>query len=586
MIIRTRQIAFAGASFGARSYTTPQRECSVGDYDGRPNGWQGWCDCMFAQDEALRLKCRKRPCANPFDTDRDCVFGVVNPALSFAPWTEAGAGIRGIPKEGGGLLYLFGSGFRPIDAFELEPDYFFKLTCLDPLRAAYIVGHYEEGFANAARAGYKFTFDPAALRAMYFVLSAQMGVAVVTQNVPLVGGIFTAQAAVVFFGTGGTAVWPILLPVAIPYALARDPSGERLNNLVFTPAASVLGDILGLVSSALGLVGGDPAAVAGIIRVLCNRAGNMLPADSAAQDVKIARALLFAAAKISPQIANLIRDPEGTLQTETLYMAFGDAVANVAKELKGKIDDGVYSALIDTGNFFRQFSPSLSVVAQATVTGNGALLCCGPDTAFDLIPLKVPGLGFKISALVQIAQDVAKAGQGTATQIQALVYNGPEAQKGLQNIQKLFRSIEVFARELNKALVAFGPVGKFFDQTISRLLTQKAEFDKLVVSTQQQVAAGTRPAQAVLNTAAQQKLITTGGRVFVPDPAMPLPPNLLRLPGGGGGGGPTLPIITAPGASSGGGLAPILAGAGAGFLVGGPIGALVGAGALALASKK
>lgn len=51
-----------------------------------PSGsWEAWCDCMFSQDEANRVKCRAQPI--PFGG-------------SGAPWTTYGAIVRGIPKPG------------------------------------------------------------------------------------------------------------------------------------------------------------------------------------------------------------------------------------------------------------------------------------------------------------------------------------------------------------------------------------------------------------------------------------------------------------------------------------------------------
>lgn len=66
-------------SFGAVS---PEHggECSVGDFDGKPGGWEQFCDCMW-KDRIINAKCRSKP-------------GI---AAFMAPWTGVGAGLRDIP---------------------------------------------------------------------------------------------------------------------------------------------------------------------------------------------------------------------------------------------------------------------------------------------------------------------------------------------------------------------------------------------------------------------------------------------------------------------------------------------------------
>jgi hypothetical protein len=581
MVIRTRH-TFAGmpyGAFGAKSYTTPQVECDVSLFDGKPTGWQDYCNCMFPAGDPNRAKCRKRPCANPFDTDPDCVFGVVNPALSFAPWTEAGAGIRGIPKEGGGLLYLFGSGFRPIEPFELEPDYFFKLACLDPLRAAYVVGHYEEGFVKAARAGYKYAFDPMGLRAMYFALSTLVGVAIVTQNIPLVGGVFTAQAALVLFGTAGIATWPIVLPVAIPYAFAKDPSGDRADKEILQPVFQTLGDILPLVTSIFGVIGGDVDAIATMIKTLCRRAARMLPQTGAA-DVEVARALLNAAAVASPTLAKIIKDPQTAFTTAGFYSQIGGTLKEISTVAAKSGNAELGTGLLFLGDTFDRLDMSMTITAKAIVTGDANLICCDKDTAFDYLPSRYIGMQF--SALFKIADDLVKAGKTTSGELEKAVLGTEDAQSALKRIGDGINAIVLFAKELDKALRALGPAGKYFAGVVADLLKQRDKLGEIAGA-----ARAANPAAALVNTTAGQRVlgkIAAGQRrpiapiafPVIPTPTVPWKPPSFT---------PVTPKVVTVAPPPGVSIGLVLAGAGTGLLIAGPVGALIGGGAAALLKK-
>lgn len=596
------QLAGFGA-FGARSYTTPQRDCPVDAYDGKPTGWQDWCDCMFGAGTPENKKCRKRPCANPFDPDPDCVFaGGGNAALAFAPWTDPGAGVRGIQKEGGGLLYLFGGGFRPIEFYELEPDYLFSLTINDPLRAAYIIGHAQEALMRARQAGYPFALPEQVIQTMYGLLNLNAVAAIQGQNVPLVGGLFTATSALVLFGSAGTTVWPNILPFAIPYTFAKDPTGERADKLIFSPVVSILGDTLALVSGIAGSMGGDPAAMAGVVRVLCRRAARMLPATGAA-DVEIARGLLNAAADSADVIAKIIRDPQAAFTSTGTYAVMGGALINIGKVVgkSGPQNKGLADALFFIGDTMAKLDPSLTMVAQAIANGDPLLLCCGKDTAFDLLPINY--LGIKISTLTDIASSVAAAGKATSNELIGYATGSENAKKGVEGLDQAFASIVKFAAELDKALKGIGAAGKFFSEVVKKITEQKGEFDKFVAASQAPDAAVALAATgAALKRVPRAEMIPFRQSFAIPDallarmvPALKpvatpapstrpqgsvvntIPLDRIR------GGLPrvsVMPTRTAPKPSGGAGV--LIAGAGAGFLVGGPVGAAVGAGAALL----
>lgn len=582
MIIQTRQIAFAGASFGARSYTTPQKDCWVSDFDGKPGGWEAYCDCMFPASDPNRAKCRKHPCANPFDPNPDCIGPSVDPRWLSAPWTEIGAGIRGIPKEGGGLLYLFAGASRPVELWELEPDNFLQIADADPLRGAILIAEAEKVLASPAAGTYPWAkprtgMDGRQMLRLHYALGGG-----IFSQIPIVGGVLTAvKAAELFLPVGPLSAW--MTHAARDYAFVKDPTGELYAAKVKPITDRRGGDVFALVGGAASAFGGDPVPM---IVYFCKNAARLLPTGpNVAQDVKIARAMLLAAAKIAPKIAELIKDPQVALQSDTLYVDFGNQIAAVAKELKPVLDQQVYDVLLGLGDLLRYFAPSIAICAQSIASNNFNLLCCGPDTAFDYLPYKVPGLGFKISTMVGIAQDVAKSGQQTAGQIQSLILNGDNAKSGLQTIQQLFGAVALFGRELNKALAAFKPVGQFFSGAIEKLLGQKAEFDKFVTQAQQNAASGETPAQAVIGAATSRKLLRPVIQDGLP-PGLFIPGLVHLLPGPGTT--PSTPPVTTPPATpapAGGALAPVLLGAGAGFAIAGPIGALVGAGALALLKK-
>lgn len=566
------------AGFGARSYTTPPRDCPVEAYDGKPNGWQNWCDCMFAPEDPNRAKCRKRPCANPFDSDPDCEFSVNKPGLVHAPWTDPGAGIRGIPKESGGLLYLFGSGFRPVEPYEVEPDYFYSLTVTDPLRAAYIAAHSSEGFEKAQKQNFKFAVNPITLQTMYLTLSANLSSGALLGQIPVIGGVFTAQAATVFFGTGGMNTWLQIAPWALPYTFIKDPSGERADRLIFQPAIGVLGEALPLISGTLGTVAGDPTAAAGVIRVLCRRAARMLPATGAV-DVEIARGLLNAAADSAPLIADIIRDPQGTFTAPGAYSQIGRAVKSIGKVVAASSAENkaLGDVLFYIGDTFEKLDPSLTKVAYAIATGDTAALCCDTDSAFDLIPINY--IGIKISTLRGIAEKVVAAGKATSDEFVGLALGSKPAKSGLDALKTGFGAILQFATELNRALRQLGNAGKYFSDVIAKITEQKAEFDKFVET-------ASRPDGAVaLTNAATHRRTPFAKRfenrlaigVIGASPLYTRTLPVLDLSAGSQDNNKKTPPKGTPTPGPSGAV--VLLGAGTGFLVGGPVGAAVGAGA-------
>lgn len=81
MIVRTNRYSGFGA-FGADD------PCASKD-------WEPWCDCRFANDPEMRVKCKTKPWSC-------CPFGICPPWAS--PKSSLGQACRGLPKEGSGFL--------------------------------------------------------------------------------------------------------------------------------------------------------------------------------------------------------------------------------------------------------------------------------------------------------------------------------------------------------------------------------------------------------------------------------------------------------------------------------------------------
>lgn len=58
-------------------------------------GWEEWCDCRYASEPELRIKCKSKPWSC-------CPFGICPPWAN--PNTPVGQACRGLPKEGSGFL--------------------------------------------------------------------------------------------------------------------------------------------------------------------------------------------------------------------------------------------------------------------------------------------------------------------------------------------------------------------------------------------------------------------------------------------------------------------------------------------------
>lgn len=538
-------------AFGAMSFTTPERACDVSVFDGQPNGWQDFCDCMFAPEDPNRLKCRKRPCLNPLDSDPDCVFAPGNIPLTFAPWTEIGAGVRGIPKRECGILCAIAGGFAPVEPYELEPDYLFMLMLTNPIRAVTILGRTNEAFFKARQAGFQYAIPEPVLMGMYALLGGP--IREIVQNIPGIGAGITLSQAALVFATGGVATWPIVLPVAIPYALTK--GGDRFEQFILDPIWNFAGDATALISSALTTLSGNPEGLARLISVLCRRAAKLLP-QTGAQDIEVARALLNAASKSAPLIVKIIKDPQTAFTSVGTYAQIGGTLKEIATSVAGFGNQPLADTLLVIGDVFQKLDPSMTAAALAIATRDtNQYLCCGPDTAYDLLPVNY--LGFKISAIVEIAENLKAAGLATSAELNKAVFGAQKAQLALMALQDGLNAIALFAQELDKALAAIGAAGQFFTKVVEKLLAEKAKLDEIVNAAQNPNSAGSISATPAARQ--MQKMITLGQR---------------------GGFRFTLPKP-----SAGPSLLPVLLGAGAGFLVGGPPGALVGGGALLLASK-
>lgn len=88
---RYRGLSGFGFAFGTPSQWQ-DKDCPVG------GDWDTWCNCVFPAGSDLNTRCRSRPFPGGF----------------VAPWTEVGAGARGLPKPGSLVASLTASGTQII----------------------------------------------------------------------------------------------------------------------------------------------------------------------------------------------------------------------------------------------------------------------------------------------------------------------------------------------------------------------------------------------------------------------------------------------------------------------------------------
>jgi hypothetical protein len=87
----SRYRGLAGFSFGTASQWQ-NKECPL-----TPSNWDDWCNCVFPAGSDLNNRCKSKPFP----------VGFVTP-----PWTEVGAGARGLPKPGSLVASLTTAGVQ------------------------------------------------------------------------------------------------------------------------------------------------------------------------------------------------------------------------------------------------------------------------------------------------------------------------------------------------------------------------------------------------------------------------------------------------------------------------------------------
>lgn len=566
------------AGFGVPSYWQQNpnggtKDCAVVDFDGKEGGWEAYCDCMY-EAGPVREKCKVHLCApftfNPWDPG----YCTADPRWAFAPWTEPGAATRGIPVPNAGIIYSAFSILRPGDVDEFEPDRFIRLLLVDPLRANSLLTQ-----MSLAATGdlLQAKLADAAIKAA-FVAAAGIGAAaavgtVVATPVPLLAPLAYIGAQIA-----------VLLPLAIPYSLAKDPTGERLGRNVLEPLVDLGIDATGLI---VGLFG--TGAIPAVVAFALNRAAKNLPrapdsfppaakAEWAATWAPVEQ-LLKAAAKSAPLIADMISDPTLTFATEGSYAKFGAVLKQIGEQLPASAS-GVKADVLGMAKFLIWFDPSLTRIAQAIQTGDFGRVCCGEDSAVDVLLVKVPPIEQKFSTIARNATALVDRGIATVSDANKILLGGKEAAASIQQIKVLFKSVKEFSKEVDKALSALGSVGKFFSEAFARLTGAE-----VLVTLDNTINAASAPDSAKALTAAgnlrkfpgiesASPLLVGAYRAGLVSGLKPL--DAIR--------GLRLKDTTTPppGTSKSGGAGVLLAGAGAGFLVGGPVGAAVGAGAALL----
>lgn len=125
----------------AQSYRYPGATCyGPSAHPDTPEGWFGYCDCMFEPRSEDWYRCLSLSCAipgpgdnygrekNPWGGCARTTGGLVavndpfnvNPFMLAPPWTDVGAGARGIPKPGASLAYELAQVLA-VDPYDFTP---------------------------------------------------------------------------------------------------------------------------------------------------------------------------------------------------------------------------------------------------------------------------------------------------------------------------------------------------------------------------------------------------------------------------------------------------------------------------------
>lgn len=310
--------------------------------------WNTYCDCMFPAG-AEREQCKQKYCAifNPVSPG----YCRADPRLMAAPWTEVGAGARGIRKQNAGVIYTATTTTNLPSPSEYEPDVLFKTAVYNWPRFAVLMGY---------------------------------AATVLSIGNPIVG-----IAATVSIGLNpglAVTVWTTLPALAIPYAIAKGGQA-RLEANVLNPLADLGGDTLKLAVEAL-TGSWQAAVVAFFARRAAKNIGNN-GSDSFSQSVKT---LLLAIADGSQLFLNIAKDPQGQLSGYGAWAQIGQLLSNVGQTVPDALVKGV---AITVGEVLDNFSLSLAEL----VKGN-------PQEALNQSTTRL--IGASLSVIAKGGPDFAK----------------------------------------------------------------------------------------------------------------------------------------------------------------------------------
>lgn len=599
--------------------------------------WDYWCDCKFMPGnwkDIAGTDARTR-CKRPLNQGWAAVG--YYPGID-APWTEWGGGQRNLPT-GGGLLQAFASMVREPTEEELELDYVTSLMFTDVSRWAGIIAY------CGLRAGGPLFFGPlglagTAVEGLISLISAPFDEGKRLRYLAKMADVwFNIGLPMILAGLSGA----ILIGLACVAVVVVAPAGVAAGAAILTAGAALGGlGITAVVAAAYGVTqiallfamdnclknaalrieerygsflapwnkrwernelkwteaqraAWKPSTAAleraklywypaqiGVniwakninpLRLLdpvanawqdaCELASSLIPQTTPPnKDIASTKLFIRALGQLgSPLSRAVVNGKPDAIASEETWQTVGDLFDVSAKNQE---DAETKEKFTDLADFFKMFKPSfsraVSYVFNPTPDNFSRMICCENDSAFDRMPQSFIGQNMSSlkRSLAAILGEVVDGKKFTVEERAGLAaalmkLNG-------DNFAKLLRLISRILGFFNEAL---GEIRKLNWGILNGVL----DFLRMLLTS---VAGALMQARAFILS-----LISQVSSANLPPPPAPSPAET-----------PPKKKVTVAKSEDDGLLAALLLGAGGGFVLGGPPGALVGAGAaVALSSK-
>lgn len=288
--------------FGAQSYQPDGRDCPVG------GDWDTWCNCMFTEGTAENTQCKWK-------------VSISCPQCAFAPWTDIGAGARGIRKRDSGVGYTVGQITAPPRLDEYEPDVLFRTSVYNWPR---------------------------------FVFLMSVAGSVLSLGNPIVG--LATAATLGPNPAAAVTVWTTLPMLAFPAALAAG-GWTRVEQNVLTPLADLAGDAAKI---AIGGVTGTWQVET--VAFFARRAAKNVQGSS--QEEQILKAAILAIAENAADVLIIAKDPVGQLSQSGRWVVLGDGIQRIASSFP---NSDAKSATLLIGDALKTFSWSLAQLVRGDI---------------------------------------------------------------------------------------------------------------------------------------------------------------------------------------------------------------------------